>query len=362
MSQTNLPVKAAVVTMKQFLETKIKPRLKDMLPKSLDPDRFIKICISAIYRNPKLAECDPASFAVAIGEACEIGLYPSSAAGLGHFVPFKKKVKFITDYKGEVQLMLRHPNVSDVYAEIVHDWDHFEMEDGVYRDLKHRKDWFKADDESRSIGAYAVAVKADGNRAFLFVPRWKILKIRDDFSRGYANAKQYQSNDNPWITNWQDMWKKTAVRQLKKWVEVEYDYAVFANREETPPDEKPDPETSAASEAIDADFVAYTEEAANESSKQAAQPQAPAAVSPAPTVPTQPTIVPPIPAEVAAADPQPVKSPGRPKNPPPDPELVSPAGKRGARKAANKPAEPAAPAEPQTPPIEVDPNDPALNF
>ena len=57
--------------------------------KIIQADRFIRISIAALRKNPKLAECDKGSFMGALLLAAQLGLEPNSPTGHCYLIPYK---------------------------------------------------------------------------------------------------------------------------------------------------------------------------------------------------------------------------------------------------------------------------------
>ena len=77
-----------------------KPVLKDLvkkmegeiakaLPSVITPERFTRIVMSALSRNPQLAETTPASFLGAMMTAAQLGVEPNTPLGQAYLIPFR---------------------------------------------------------------------------------------------------------------------------------------------------------------------------------------------------------------------------------------------------------------------------------
>lgn len=188
---------------------KIREQLVSALPRAYSPDQFTVIVRTAINRNPKLMECDQASFLTAMLTAAQMGIAPDGRNG--HLIPRwnkktgKMEASFQPDYKGLVRLVRQNENVSDIYAEPVHERDTFRITKGLHRDLVHEVD-IRAD-RGELIGAYAVIAYKDGSNSFEFMSKAEIEAIR----------KRSQSADfGPWSTDYSEMAKKTVIKRLLK--------------------------------------------------------------------------------------------------------------------------------------------------
>lgn len=207
---------------------KIQEQLIAALPRHYTPDQFTVIVRTAINKNPKLAECDQSSFLAAMLTAAQMGLAPDGRNG--HLIPRwnkktgKMEATFQPDYKGLVKLVRMNENVSDVYAEPVHENDEFQIKKGLHRDLIHEVNIRQPRGEF--LGAYAVISYKDGTSSFDFMSFEEIEAIR----------KRSQSPDyGPWQTDYSEMAKKTVIKRLLKLADLSPETAErIAHDPETP--------------------------------------------------------------------------------------------------------------------------------
>jgi len=203
-----------------------------------DPNRarrFIASISSAVATNTALQECDAGTIlsGALLGEA--LNLSPSPQLGQYYLVPFKDKNKgkvatFILGYKGYIQLAIR----SGYYKKI----NVIELKDGELQkfDLMTEEIEVKMidDDEKRekakTTGYYAMFEYLNGFKKALYWSKDKMLVHADKYSpafskKGYEllNAGKVKQQDlwkygSDWYKNFDDMAKKTMLRQLiSKW-------------------------------------------------------------------------------------------------------------------------------------------------
>ena len=214
-----------------------------------DPKRaeaFIAAITSAVAVNPALQECEASTILAGalLGESLKLAHSPQF--GQYYLVPFKQKAKydregnlitpemtkavFVCGYKGMIQLALR----SGQYADI----DSVEIREGEYlgRDSFTGKPKFKFvdDDDLRDtlpvIGYMAYFEYLNGFRKTVYWTKEKMLKHADEYSPAFS-ASAYKKIQNGeisdkdmwkyssfWYKNFDDMAKKTMLRQLlSKW-------------------------------------------------------------------------------------------------------------------------------------------------
>jgi recombination protein RecT len=191
------------------------------LPKHINPDRMMRIALTAFRMTPKLGDCDPRSVFAAVIQSSQLGL-EVGLMGEAHLVPFGNQCQLIPGYTGLMKLARNSGLVVDIYAEAVRINDKFVLKLGMERDLQHEpltaQGGFPASDEERGevVGFYAVGVLKDGSRTFVAMSRAEVVKIRDG-SKGYQAAKKYKK-ESPWDTDFGAMGLKTAIRRLCKWL------------------------------------------------------------------------------------------------------------------------------------------------
>lgn len=186
------------------------------LPSHLKPDRFIRVALTAMTRTPKLAQCDQASFFQALLTLSQYGLEPDGRRA--HLIPFENRKRGVTecqliiDWKGLSELVYRSGLVSTLHADIVRAGDIFDYSMGTLKDhVPHflRKDSAKPSVAGDVVAAYATATMRDGSAKTEVMSREQIEGIR-----GRSRAGQ----TGPWVSDWDEMAKKTAFRRLSKWL------------------------------------------------------------------------------------------------------------------------------------------------
>ena len=263
MSSSNVPAEvykpqktrfSVAITTKDY-QTLIKNTLQD--PARVN--RFIGSITSAVAVNPALQDCEASTILAGalLGES--LGLSPSPQLGHYYLVPFECKLKdkdgktiwvldengnpvkdkknkwvamtvkraqFVLGYKGYVQLALR----SGYYADL----DVMDIKEGEYlgKDPMTGKPRFKfvEDDFQRdaltTIGYMAYFEYLNGFRKVLYWSREKMMNHADTYSAAFSaeSYKKLIAGEIPnqdmwryssfWYKNFDDMAKKTLLRQL----------------------------------------------------------------------------------------------------------------------------------------------------
>ena len=227
----NLPAK--VDTIRQLFERPaIKGQLQAALPKHLSVDRLLRVAMTAIRTNPKLADCTQKSLLACIMGCAALGLEPEPFLGQAYLVPFKRgetlECTLIPGYRGYITLARRSGEVQSVSAQVVYERDHFALQYGLNETLDHTP----ADgDRGEPKGAYVIFRYKDGSYSFDYMPTDDINKIRER-STAYQSGVKYKKYDSPWFTDWPEMAKKTVIRRHVKLAPLSVEMATAAALEE----------------------------------------------------------------------------------------------------------------------------------
>ena len=206
----SLPIQATPATIQELIAANAKT-LAAILPKSLTPERFARIALTSIERNPRLAECTPQSLFSCILQAAIVGLEVDNALGHAYLVPFRDTRRnivlctLILGYKGLVTLMHRAGKVSTVEAHVVREGDVFEYEFGLTPKLKH----CPLSEDGQITHSYAIVRFRDGGVQYDVMTRKGVEAIRN---------RSRASTSGPWVTDYEEMAKKCPLRRISKLV------------------------------------------------------------------------------------------------------------------------------------------------
>lgn len=191
-------------TLQQLIQ-RMQPEIAKALPRHMNPERMARIATTVLKQTPALARCTPESFLGALLTASQLGLEPGPL-GEAYLVPYGNTVTFIPGYKGLIKLAWQSGALQDIHAQVVYENDEFDYQLGLRRDLVHKP---ASGDRGAARYVYAVAVFKEGGFAFevLSVPEVEAIRSRSKAGR-----------NGPWVTDWAAMAKKTAVKQLAKWL------------------------------------------------------------------------------------------------------------------------------------------------
>jgi hypothetical protein len=190
------------------------------LPKHINSERFVRIAITTIRQNPKLAQCNQESLLGALMVSAQLGLEPGTL-GQCYLIPYGRECQFQIGYKGMIELLRRSGQLKDIYAYSVYENDEFEMTYGLERNLKHKPN---LQDRGNFIGCYCVAVLKDDARAFEYMTKEEIEVHGKKFSKTYGNG--------PWKTDFEAMAHKTVVKKMLKWLPLSVEFLEMTNNDE----------------------------------------------------------------------------------------------------------------------------------
>ena len=222
------------LTPKQNLQRMLKnswPRIASVVGNNMSPDRLYQMCVSAINKTPKLAECTPQSVLSCFMTCSALGLEPSNVDGLGraYVLPFYNsrtrmtEATFIMGYRGMIDLARRSGQVVDISARAVHEGDEFSYCYGLNEDLRHVPCASPGD----LTHVYMVAHFKDGGHYFLVLNRSEIEQ---------AKARSKSGNFGPWKTDFEAMAKKTAIRRAAPYLPLTVQAQTAAASDDTTPD------------------------------------------------------------------------------------------------------------------------------
>ena len=179
------------------------------LPKHLSPERFCRIAITALTRTPKLADCTQESLMKCLLDLSAFGLEPDGRRA--HLIPYKDQCTLIIDWKGLAELAMRSGIIAKLHADIVCENDVFEYDLGEV--VRHTVNW-KAP-RGAMYAAYALAITKDGAKFCAVLTKDEIDGIR---------GRSRSGNNGPWVTDYNEMAKKTAFRRLAKWLPLSAEF------------------------------------------------------------------------------------------------------------------------------------------
>jgi recombination protein RecT len=205
---------------------KMKAQFAAALPQHLTPDRFCRIALTALTRTPKLAECTPESLMRCLLDLSAFGIEPDGRRA--HLIPFENRklgvveCTLILDWKGIAELAMRSGIIAKLHADIVCENDEFDYNLGEV--VKHKIDFRRPRGEMYAV--YAMAETKDGPVFVAVLNKEEVDGVRKRSKSG---------NLGPWVTDYNEMAKKTAFRRLAKWLPLSAEFRDAVDKDEDLP-------------------------------------------------------------------------------------------------------------------------------
>lgn len=188
--------------------------------KNFDPDRLVKLAQAALSRNPKLAECTPASVLLCLMKCAELGLEPDSALPQRRMwlVPrWNSKLRgmeatYQLDYRAQLQLARDTGMVSSIVASEVRERDEWSYElspaGASMTTFSFKPKVFG--DRGQVVGYFAAARLSGGEVQVVAMSRGDIERFRDRFAQKTKDGNIL----GPWASDMDAMALKTCLRRL----------------------------------------------------------------------------------------------------------------------------------------------------
>ena len=186
-----------------------KRQVSKVLPRTITPERFARVALTATFRNPRLLECSRESLLQCLMDLSSMGLEPDGRRA--HLIPFKDKngvyqCSLIIDYKGIAELVRRHGDVAHIHCDVVGANDEFQCRFGTGGKLEHTP---AINDRGRIYCAYSYVRLKDG------AEEYDVMNL-EDIERIRSRSRSGHDEKAPWTTDWNEMAKKTVFRRHSK--------------------------------------------------------------------------------------------------------------------------------------------------
>jgi recombination protein RecT len=182
------------------------------MPKVMTVDRFMRVAIGAIRRNPKLLECDPLSLMGSLLVAAQLGLEVNTPLGHYYLIPRyngktgKNEADGQIGYKGWIELLNRTGAVRDLAAHVVYERDEFTYSLGDDEKIVHVP---ALGDRGEAIAFYVIVKLTNGG------VRRRVLS-RHDVDQYRKRSKS--PNNGPWVSDYNAMALKTTFLREVPWL------------------------------------------------------------------------------------------------------------------------------------------------
>lgn len=195
------------------------PEIRKALPSVITPERFTRIALSALNNTPALQQCSPMSFIASLLNSAQLGLEPNTPLGQAYLIPYKNKgqmeCQFQIGYKGLIDLAYRNGQMQTIQAQAVYENDLFEYEYGLEPKLVHKPAY---SDRGEITYFYGLFKTVNGGFGFSVMSKADM----DNYARTYSKA--FASDYSPWKTSYEEMAKKTVIKQALKYAPIKTDF------------------------------------------------------------------------------------------------------------------------------------------
>jgi recombination protein RecT len=221
-----------------LMSQQARDQLSMVASKHMSPERMMRLLANAIRTTPKLGQCHPLSLLGAMMQASSYGWEINTSLGHAFAIPFENKrkgiveVQLVPGWRGMV--LLAHRNGIYIDPDLHYSDDlHWLYRKGSDAALEHEP----GPTMGTILHGYAVATFRDDPvaRSYVVYPREKIESIRDA-SQGYQTAVRFGKKDNPWMTHFPAMARKTMVRALFKMLPISGELSDVLQIEDSRPD------------------------------------------------------------------------------------------------------------------------------
>lgn len=206
----------------------MQPEIKKALPSVITPERFTRMAISSLNNTPELQQCTPISFLAALMNAAQLGLEPNTPLGHAYLIPYKNKgtyeCQFQIGYKGLIDLAYRNGQMQTIQAQSVYENDYFEYEFGLEPKLVHRPAF---EDRGEVTYFYGLFRTVNGGYGFSVMSKAEM----DVHAKQYSKA--FDSSYSPWKTCYEEMAKKTVIKQALKYAPIKTDLQKVLSSDES---------------------------------------------------------------------------------------------------------------------------------
>ncbi|NCA72719.1 MAG: hypothetical protein EOM91_22210, partial [Sphingobacteriia bacterium] len=212
MSALQAAEKKSYMNVADMLE-KSKASIASALPRHVSADRLARVALSELRTNPTLLKCTPQSLMNCIVKAGQLGFELGGALGHAYLVPYKSEATLIVGYRGLIALARRSGEIQSLTARVVHEADDFEIEFGLDEKLRHVP---SIGEPGQMTHVYAVAKLVGGGVQYEVMTKREVDDIRKRSRAG---------GSGPWVTDYEEMARKTVVRRLFKYLPVSIEIA-----------------------------------------------------------------------------------------------------------------------------------------
>lgn len=189
---------------------KLRPEFANALPSHIAPEKFQRVVQTVVQQTPDLLAADRRSLFGACMKCAADGLVPDGREAA--LVLFSGKVQYMPMVAGLLKRARNTGEIVSLSAHVVHERDEFTYELGDEERIVHKPRF--GEDRGKMIAAYAIARLKDGGIVREVMAAADIEKVRN-----VSRAK----NSGPWTQWTSEMWRKTVIRRISKYLPMDAD-------------------------------------------------------------------------------------------------------------------------------------------
>jgi len=198
--------------------------IRQAIAGNMDPKRLMRIAVSAMNRNASLQNCSMPSIINSVMLCGITGLEPNTPLQHAYLIPYGKECTFQPGYRGLMHMAHQSAGVSKFAPQLVYEGDVIEEEYGMDEKFRH----IPKHESDEWIGAYSFVRYQDGTFGWQYMPKHKILEVRDKFSKAWQN----QGAKSPWGTSEDEMVIKTVIKRHIKRMNLSIEIATAARADD----------------------------------------------------------------------------------------------------------------------------------
>lgn len=192
--------------------------VQDALPKDFNKARFVQNALALINDNPALQKYNQTQLMSGLMRASYLNLDFINREC--YLIPYGSQLNYQTSYKGDIKLAKKYSprTILDIHAELIRKGDEFSRTNingqiGFTHNPKFPQD-------KEIVGAYAYVKYADGGINL------DVMSI-DELENTRKHSKM--SNGGAWRDFTGEMYKKTVLRRLCKYIDMDFENPVQRN-------------------------------------------------------------------------------------------------------------------------------------
>lgn len=189
--------------------------LRATLAGVVEVERFMQLTLNVVRQAPDLLECAHFTLIHAVRKAAQDGLLPDGREGaivsrwdknlLGKGRG-GKRAHWMPMVQGIITKAKRRGSVKSLFCELIFEGEEYKITLGDSPSVTHERS-LRLMNETRIVGAYAIAILADGTieREVMSIAQIEAVRVISD-------ASEY----GPWKNHYGEMVRKTVIRRLSK--------------------------------------------------------------------------------------------------------------------------------------------------